>query len=58
MKRKDAGITPELIAEIDLMHELDAIKDKLLVSTTHQEPVALTPEEARVVLSNLAGLPW
>jgi len=58
MKRKDAGITPELIAEIDLMHELDAIKDKLLVSTTHQEPVALTPKEAQIVLSYLVGLSW
>ena len=45
-------ISQETIDEINLMHELSTIKDKLEASVAYQDPVALTPKEAQVLLDN------
>ena len=52
----DKLIPRGMIDEIDASHILDSIKDKLLDSVRLQEPAALTPREAQIVLSKLVGL--
>ena len=44
------SISKETIEEIDRMHVIDAIKVRLEDAITYLIPVALTPEEAQLVL--------
>lgn len=48
-------IDEETVKEIDRMHILDAIKVRLEDAITYLIPVALTPEEAKLVLIEMGA---
>ena len=46
-------ISDQTIAYIDRLHDFDGVKNKLRHAWIMHEPVALTHEEARLILANL-----
>ena len=49
------SIDEETIKEIDRMHTIDAIKIRLKDAITYLIPVALTPEEAKLILVEMGA---